>query len=211
MSISSDSSTTTLETRLLAALTEPMTSTDVFDELSINYPYGIKVLRKMRKKNLVGTIQRGNKTLYYTIRTPGTEMIFAARAKAKGKTEWLIPFTGELITLGEAAKKLHNKRVNFQSKDVYDWAGRILYNLRWNSCRKSKNLPTQRPYAEDMRLVLERRLALARFEIAFVEEMLKAPIWNDSENVWSIISAEEPDMEQGKINSEELGKRIYKA
>jgi hypothetical protein len=211
MTLSSDSELTTLETRIISALTEPMTSTELFDTLSMKYPYGIKVLRKLKHKKLVGSLQQGNRTMYYTIRTSTTELLFSARARATGKSEWLMPFRGELVTLLEARDTIAKKRQTFHTVDGFIWAGKILANLRWNSYRKDNDLPTQRPYANDMRSILERRLALVRLEVSFIEEMLKAPIWEDSAHVWKNISSLEPNNhEAGRENSDWLEEKMYK-
>ncbi len=211
MTLSSESPLTTLESRMLAALTEPLPSTTLFETLAVGYPYGIKVLRKLKHKKLIGSIQRGNHVLYYTIRTSQTEALFSARARATGKAEWLMPFAGELMTLLEVARKIKRKREVYSNVDVFTWAGHILYTLRWNSHRKENNLATQRPYAEEMRLFLEQRLALARFELAFIEELMKAPIWDDSTQTWKNIATEAPTEEQGKISSEWLNERMYRS
>jgi hypothetical protein len=198
---------TTLEVRILASLTEPQTSTELFENLGIGYPYGIKVIRKMKHKKLIDHQQRGTYTYYFTIRTSETEDIFAAKAQSTGKTEYLFPFRGEWSNLSTVAKKLDSMN---RDVDLLKLAKKILYNLQYNSYRKEQNMPTQRPYSDDMRRKLENKLQQARMDVQFVEEILKAPIWNDSKSDWKTISTLAPSMETGKTNSEELNTLIYK-
>lgn len=196
---------TTLEIRILASLTEPQTSTELFANLGIGYPYGIKVIRKMKHKKLIDHQQRGTYTYYFTIRTSETEDIFAARANSTGKSKYMFPFRGEWTDLFAVGRTLQNKQKPFP---LLELSNRILKNLRYNSYRKEASMPTQNPYATEMRMALERRLAIARAEITFAEEMLKAPIWNDSPHTYKLISDEGVNLETGRINSDQLGKGI---
>lgn len=209
MAISELGELTSIELRILTSLTDPQTSRDLFENLGMGYPYGIKVLRKLKNKKLIDHQQRGNYTYYFTIRTSETEDIYAAKATATGKSTYLFPFKGEWVDLYTTGRFLGRKNKVYPYP-LLDLAFRILVNLRYNSYRKEQNMPTQRPYAEDMRKALEIRLASARTEILYVEEMLKAPIWSDNSTVWKIISNDIPDLESGKMNSDLLEKGIYK-
>jgi hypothetical protein len=193
--------------RILTTLTEPMTSSELFEVMDMGYPYGIKVLRKLKNEKFIDEVQRIGKPHYFTIRTHETEEIFAARAKATGKSEYVFPFRGEWQAFLPLGRRLAKKPHSFP---LLELANRILMNLRYNSYRKEKNMVTQRPYSEDMRHALESRLANARIEIQFVEEMLKAPIWDDTKHTYKIIATEDVDLEKGKINSDTLGERLYK-
>lgn len=198
---------TTLEIRILASLTEPQTSKELFENLDLGYPYGIKVLKRLKTKKYVDHQQRGNYTYYFTIRSEDTEDLYAVRAQTTGKSEYLFPFKGNWMSFADCARSLQKGNRDIA---LFELCKKILYNIQYNSHRKENQLPLQRPYAEDMRRKLEGKLAQARSDILFAEEILKAPIWGDSANDWKTVSSLVPDMEKGKKNSDELEKLIYK-
>lgn len=199
---------TTLELRIVTTLTEPLPATELFDILQVGYPYAIKVLRKLKKDKVIGEVKKNGKPYYYTIRTSETEDIFSARAEVTGKTQHLFPFRGEWHTVVSAQKLIQhrNKQKQFE---LVELCARVIMNLQYNSYRRENNMPTQRPYAEDMRRVLEIHLANARIEVQFAEELLRAPIWNDSKNDWKAIGIESPDLDKGKLNSDTLSETFY--
>lgn len=186
-----------------------MTTTELFKILDTGYAYGIKVLRKLVKKGYITQTQRGNQYFYLTTRTEETEDFFRARAQITGKSVYLFPWFGEyqaFIPVGRRLGQTNNK----YPITLLNAAARILQNLRYNSYRKDEGLQNQRPYSEDMKRYLEGMLAHHKRQVKYVEEMLRAPIWNESKTVWQAISDEPVDMDKGKANSDFLGEIMYK-
>lgn len=186
------------DTKLLIALCNEMTSTEVCNSAGISYPYAIKRLSHLYKQGWLSRRQEGKEYYYLTKLTPATEHFFELTKNQMSNTKVarLYNYYGQNPTVVEAIQQeaLQTERLKGGGSNFPRFVGYVLNTLRRRSYRAAQGeLTTQPPDEQTMREWLEQYIKQTQRNLKLAEEIYNNhKLWEGSPTTWKWIATEPP-------------------